>query len=38
MAVLKAITGQDDLRHEEKGKQAGIGFKAQTLIIISSNE
>ncbi|SEH04318.1 phage/plasmid primase, P4 family [Candidatus Venteria ishoeyi] len=38
VSVLKALTGQDSLRYEEKNKQGGLGFKAQCMIIIAANE
>lgn len=38
VSVLKAITGQDMLRFEEKNKQGGQGFKSSALVLIASNE
>ncbi len=35
---LKAMTGQDPLRYEEKFKQGGQSFKATGLVIIAANE
>lgn len=36
--VLKAITGQDLLREEQKGKQQKSSFAANALVIIAANE
>jgi len=38
VSVLKAMTGQDTLRYEEKNKQGGQGFKLQAMIVIAANE
>ena len=38
VSVLKAMTGQDTLRYEEKNKQGGQGFKLQGMVIIAANE
>lgn len=38
VSALKAITGQDTLRYEEKNKQGGRGFRAQGMVIIAANE
>lgn len=38
LSVLKAITGEDTIRYEEKGKQAGTGFVPKALVAIASNE
>jgi putative DNA primase/helicase len=38
VSVLKAMTGQDTLRFEEKNKQAGNGFRFQGMLLIAANE
>lgn len=38
VSILKAITGQDTLRYEEKNKQGGLGFKSEAMLIIAANE
>jgi putative DNA primase/helicase len=38
LSILKAITGEDNIRFEEKGKQAGTGFVSKALVAIASNE
>ncbi|MFK5894596.1 MAG: phage/plasmid primase, P4 family [Pseudomonadota bacterium] len=38
VSMLKAITGGDLIRFEQKNKQQGDSFKADCLIIIASNE
>lgn len=38
VSVLKAITGQDTLRFEEKNKQGGQGFKPRCMLIVAANE
>jgi phage/plasmid-associated DNA primase len=38
LSILKAITGEDNIRFEEKGKQAGAGFTCKALVAIASNE
>jgi putative DNA primase/helicase len=36
--VLKAITGQDPLRNEQKHKQQGTGFVPTALVLVAANE
>jgi len=38
VSMLKALTGQDTLRYEEKNKQGGQGFRAACMVIIAANE
>jgi len=38
VSVLKAMTGQDTLRFEEKNKQAGNGFRFGGMLLIAANE
>jgi len=38
VSVLKAMTGQDTIRYEEKNKQTGQGFRSQAMVIIAANE
>jgi putative DNA primase/helicase len=38
VSILKAITGGDSLRFEEKNKQAGMGFRFGGMLIIAANE
>jgi len=38
VSVLKALTGQDTIRYEEKNKQGGEGFRYTGMILIAANE
>lgn len=38
VSVLKALTGQDPVRFEQKHKQAGTGFVSQAMVILAANE
>ena len=36
--VLKALTGGDSIRFEQKNKQGGMHFKPQAMVLIAANE
>ena len=38
ISVLKAITGQDPLRNEQKNKQPGQSFTSSAMVLIAANE
>lgn len=38
ISVLKAVTGQDPLRNEQKNKQPGQSFTSSAMVLIAANE